>query len=80
MTPEQRARKDLSDLVARYQTKPSPTQKALDLALCYLGALEPGDSRAVSDEFVAMASVQRGDASPNVMAVIDAALAREYAK
>jgi urease beta subunit len=32
-------------------------EAALDLALGYLVQFEPGDSRAVSDEFVAMASV-----------------------
>jgi hypothetical protein len=67
-----------SELVRRYRDEDeSPTQRALNLALCYLGKLEPGDSRAVSDEFVAMFAVSTGDTSPEVLAVIDAALARE---
>jgi hypothetical protein len=33
---------------------------ALDLALRHLIRFEPGDSRAVSDEFVAMAAIQCG--------------------
>lgn len=48
--------------------------KALNLALLYLARLEPGDSRAVSDEFVAMAAVASGDTAPEVMRVIDEAL------
>lgn len=48
--------------------------RALSLAVNLLAPLEPGDSRAVSNEFVALASVSTGDASPEVMAVIDAAL------
>jgi hypothetical protein len=51
--------------------------KALDLALCILIKSEPPDSRAVSDEFVAMAAVASGDHSDRVMVVIDDALAKE---
>ena len=47
---------------------------ALDLALAMLIEHEPPDSRAVSNEFVAMASVASGDASEDVMEVIDNAL------
>jgi hypothetical protein len=36
----------------------SQLSKALELALIYLGKNECGDSRAVSDEFVAMAAIQ----------------------
>lgn len=52
---------------------------ALKLAVNMLAPYEPGDSRAVSDEFVALAAVSVGDTSPEVMAVIRSALAREKA-
>jgi hypothetical protein len=55
-------------------------KKALDLALCRLAPQEPGDSRAVSDEFVAMAAVAAGHCDQPVMAVIEKALANEAAK
>ena len=48
--------------------------EALGLALKYLAAHEPGDSRAVSDEFVAMAAIHAGLGSDEAMAVIRAAL------
>jgi hypothetical protein len=51
-------------------------QRALSLALTMLFTLEAADSRAVSDEFVAMSAVSTGVASPEVMAVIDRALNR----
>lgn len=47
-----------------------PLKAALDLALAYMSKFEPGDSRAVSDEFVAMAAVAAGDFSEPVMLVI----------
>lgn len=54
-------------------------EKALNLALGYLIRFEPGDSRAVSDEFVAMSAVLH-DAEPNSpdaeIAIIDAAAER----
>lgn len=55
----------------------TPIQKALRLAVNMLSLYEPPDSRAVSDEFVALAAVDTGDTSPEVLAVIDAALARQ---
>jgi hypothetical protein len=50
---------------------------ALKLAVNLLAPYEPGDSRAVSDEFVALAAVSVGDMSPEVMAVIRNALNRD---
>ena len=50
---------------------------ALGLALAYMARFEPKDSRAVSDEFVAMAAIHSGDYSESVMRVIDAALQKE---
>ena len=54
-------------------------EKALELALAYLGRQEPGDSRAVSDEYAAMLAVLC-DVRPNSpggeMAIIQAALDR----
>ena len=52
------------------------TQEALRLAVDMLAPLEPPDSRAVSDEFVALASVVTGDDTCEVMGVIRAANAR----
>lgn len=52
----------------------TPLQEALDLAVNIIMANEPGDSRAVSDEAVALASVACGDTSEPVMSVIRAAL------
>lgn len=49
---------------------------ALNLACAMLIRHEPGDSRAVSDEFVALASVAAGVVSPDVVRVIDAGLAK----
>jgi len=54
---------------------PIDVKAALRLALHMLVQHEPPDSRAVSDEFVALAAVDCGDASPGVMAVIHARLA-----
>lgn len=45
-------------------------QTALKLAVAMLAHTEPGDSRAVSDEFVALCSVSCGDSSGEVMPVI----------
>lgn len=55
----------------------TPIQKALRLAVNALSLYEPPDSRACSDEFVALAAVDAGDTSEPVVAVIDAALARQ---
>jgi len=52
-------------------------RKALSVALDMLIQHEPPDSRAVSDEFVAMAAVQTGDTSLRVMTVIDRAIQRQ---
>lgn len=54
--------------------------KALDLALARLIVFEPPDSRAVSDEFVAVADVAAGNPCPASLRIIDAALAVERAK
>ena len=53
---------------------------ALHLATCMLANFEPGDSRAVSNEFVALACVDIGDVRPEVMKVINDALDVERAK
>jgi hypothetical protein len=57
---------------------PTPEQlkRALELAVSMLSVHELPDSRAVSDEFVALASVDCGIVEGRVMEVIDAALAR----
>jgi hypothetical protein len=48
---------------------------ALDLALAWLGEHEPGDSRAVSNEFVAMAAIRcEQDNLEECRAIIRAAL------
>lgn len=52
-------------------------QKALNLALRYLFAHEPGDSRAVSDEFVAMCAVSSNCVNEQCRQIIERALARE---
>lgn len=49
---------------------------ALNLALARLSTNEPGDSRAVSNEFVAMAAVHLGVDTPETHEVICAALAK----
>lgn len=51
-------------------------RRGLSLALRMLEPHEPPHSCAVSDEFVALAALECGDASEAVMAVIDAALAK----
>jgi len=51
-------------------------RKALSVATSMLIHHEPPDSRAVSDEFVAIAAVQSGDMSMPVMTVIDRAIIR----
>ena len=54
---------------------------ALDLALAWLAPNEPGDSRAVSNEFVAMYAIQCGltDNRVECRAIISSALARAKA-
>jgi hypothetical protein len=42
----------------RQRDRIADLELALDLALAWLGEQEPGDSRAVSNEFVAMASIR----------------------
>lgn len=49
---------------------------ALHLAVNMLSAHEPPDSRAVSNEFVALAAVSTGDASGEVMSIIRRALSQ----
>jgi hypothetical protein len=55
----------------------TPIEKALMCAVNMLSVYEPPDSRAVSDEFVALAAVASGDTSERVMTVIEGALARQ---
>lgn len=50
------------------------TEKALRLAVNMLSQYEPPDSRAVSDEFVALAAVSCGIANADAVRIIDAAL------
>jgi hypothetical protein len=47
------------------------SRRALALAVDMLAVNEPGDSRAVSAYFVALAAVSVGDTSPEVMQIID---------
>jgi hypothetical protein len=50
-------------------------QAALDLALAWLTPFEPGDSRAVSDEFFAMAAIAcevSGDRANHLRIIVDA--------
>lgn len=51
-------------------------KRALSLAVSMLSIYEPPDSRAVSDEFVALACVDCGNMNDEVMPIIEAALAR----
>ena len=51
-------------------------RRALSLALKWLIQYEPGDSRAVSDEFVAMAAIEAGLGDASCDAIISAALER----
>jgi hypothetical protein len=64
---------DYAALLKAYQQQ----RRALELALDYLVEMEPGDSRAVSNEFVAMLGVLLG-VEPNTpgedMAIIEKAL------
>jgi len=48
---------DVEPLLSRAADRIEALDAALGLALERLGAMEPGDSRAVSDEYVAMAAV-----------------------
>lgn len=64
-------RADLATEMARFaELQTAPLMAALSLALAMLEKHELPDSRAVSDEFVAIAAVHNGDASDDVMAVI----------
>lgn len=58
-------------LVARIEA----LEAALGLALGYLIQSEPGDSRAVSDEFVAMAMIHEGISPEKALPIIKAAAA-----
>lgn len=61
----------------REETAPSSDlRRGLKLALEMLARHEPGDSRAVSDEFVALAALAADQSDPEVMACIDAARTR----
>lgn len=48
----------------------------LDLAIAMLAPHEPPDSRAVSDEFVALAALSTGDDCIAVMQIINDGIAR----
>jgi hypothetical protein len=62
-------------LVARIEA----LEGALDLALSYLIEDEPGDSRAVSDEFVAMAVILEGHDADGCLPIVKAAIAARAA-
>lgn len=78
MSPEEL----IAPIIAHQSQRIEDLEKAFDLATCRLGELEPGDSRAVSDEFVAMAAVLCGlfDHDGSIMKIIDEGLLREKAK
>lgn len=57
------------------EAKLAQMRQALTLALARLEPLEPGDSRAVSDEFVAMAAIVAGIGNKKGDEIIEAALA-----
>lgn len=61
-------------------TRTEQLQAALDLALCRLIRFEPGDSRAVSGEFVAMAAVACDCVNDAALRIIKDALAKESPK
>jgi hypothetical protein len=63
----ERLRAEIADMGA--------VHKALELALCWLAAHEPGDSRAVSDEFVAMTAILSNCANDHCVPIIERALA-----
>ncbi len=65
----------LSEAAARIEALNS----ALELALGYLIEDEPGDSRLVSDEFVAMAVVLDGHDATDCLPIIKAAIASRRA-
>jgi hypothetical protein len=60
--------------IVHWENNFEPLRNALALALCYLSQYESGDSRAVSNEFVAMAAVLAGDIAPDVIKIIDEGL------
>lgn len=61
------------------ETEVEGLRAALGLALAILGRNEPPDSRAVSDEFVAMAAVHSGTWDSACLATIEEATARVQA-
>ncbi len=63
-----------------YKRRIADLEAALGLALCKLVIVEPPDSRAVSDEFVAMAAVHAGDDIVNdaARAIVKEGLRREH--
>lgn len=59
-------------------TRIADLELALDLALNWLGEQEPGDSRAVSNEFVAMAAIRcEQDNLEECRSIIRASLSRQ---
>lgn len=73
---------DLCGHLIAADTNPTLEQlrRGLRLAVNMLSLHEPPDSRAVSDEFVALAATDCGSVSGRVMDVIDAALSRQKEK
>lgn len=66
---------EISRRLTRDRAQVAQVQEALELAVNIIMASEPGDSRAVSNEAVALAAVSCGDTSDPVMKVIRDALA-----
>lgn len=60
-------------------TRQDDLEQALDLAVRMLGESEFGDSRACSDEFVALAAILVGIGGDAAREIISAARARERA-
>lgn len=62
---------DVDRTLTAVEGKTAALKTALKLALCWLSLHEPQDSRAVSDEFVAMASVEAGLDDAECLAIIE---------
>jgi len=66
-----------AEKMARMEEQNANLRAALSLALSWLIHNEPGDSRGVSDEFVAMASVLDDVMNDEVMPIIHKAIANQ---
>lgn len=64
------------NLIFAMATRIEHLQKALGLCTATLAQLEPGDSRCVSDQFVAVAAVEAGCEDDRSLEVIEAEIAR----